>query len=221
MNSVFSWCCGKYRNWPGGDCLACRWPVLIQYHLQTPCATSSTVACATQWVLLIVSGVYRRRKMRASHPGSQMGGRKAERCMFYCAQWHWRTSTSSPLMVEVAPVTSITPTVECPTFSQAQQLLRFFFLSHLRQTRFFFVHFNGSCFLRIEKAWFLKCCIIFILMSVVLFLVFLLLNHKHPYKLSFFKVPSAKPACLCDFVPLFHTRVHADAFCHCFMHNNI
>lgn len=26
-------------------------------------------------------------------------------------------------MVEVAPVTSITPTMECPTFSQAQQLL--------------------------------------------------------------------------------------------------
>lgn len=122
------------RKWPGGvggDCLACRWPVLIQYHLQTSRATSPTVACATQWVLLIVSGVYRRRKMRASHPGSQKGRRKAERCMFHCAQWHWRTSTSSPLMVEVAPVTSITPTVECPTFSQAQQLLLLVFFFSL------------------------------------------------------------------------------------------
>lgn len=33
------------RKWP--DCLACRWPVLIHYHLQTSCATSTTVACAT------------------------------------------------------------------------------------------------------------------------------------------------------------------------------
>lgn len=138
------------RKWPGGvggDFLACRWPVLIQYHLQTSCATSPSVTCATQWVLLIVSGVYRRRKMRASHPGSQKGRRKAERCMFHCAPWHWRTSTSSPLMVEVASVTSITPTVECPTFSQAPQLLLLFFsLTYWRQRRSFFC-LNGSYFL--------------------------------------------------------------------------
>lgn len=67
------------RKWPGGiggNCLSRRWPVLIQHHLQTSRSTSLTVACATQWVLLIVSGVYRRRKMRASHPGSQKGWAK-------------------------------------------------------------------------------------------------------------------------------------------------
>lgn len=142
------------RKWPGGvwgNFLACRWPVLVQYHPQTSCATSPSVTCATQWVLLIVSGVYRQRKMRASHPGSQKGRRKAERCMFHCAPWQWRTSTSSPLMVEVASVTSITPAVECPTFSQALQLLLLFFPHLLEANEIFFFYLNKTHFLIIVE----------------------------------------------------------------------
>lgn len=229
------------RKWPGGIggyCLACRWPVLIQYHLQSSRATSSTVACATQWVLLIVSGVYRRRKMRASHPGSQKGGRKAERCMFHCAQWHWRTSTSSPLMVEVAPVTSISPTVECPTFSQAQRLLLlvfcfFCFFSPLEAKEIFCL-FKRKLFSINSKFLIplLQRC--FSLESDLCHFIFLFfyftVSHKHPrslfitHKSPFIVVPSPKsPSSACVIVRLcsIHMRVHTRASCLCFKHNNI
>lgn len=117
-------------------------------------------------------------------------------------------------MVEVAPVTSITPTMDCPTFSQAQQLLLLVFFPHSLEAKFFSL-FKWELFSNNSNGLIpLVCCFFPVLRErLVLFLVFPL-SHKHPNsqfkpnKSSFVKVTLCQIA-LCDFVPLFHTYVCA------------
>lgn len=162
--------------------------------------------------------------MRASHPGSQKGRRKAERCMFHCALWHWRTSTSSPLMVEVAPVTSITRTVECPTFSQAQQLLLLlFFFPHSLKGKGYCCLFKCKLFSN-NRNIVVCCCVVFVILLKVQPVPkqtesqFKPINHPSSrYPLPKWIWSACGILCLC----FLQMCVHGHAFTLCFKHNNI
>lgn len=126
---------GKWWDSVRGNSVPCRWPVLTLHHLEIPSAMYPSVACATQWVLLILSGLYRPREMRATHPSSERVRRKAERCMFHCARWHWRTSTSSS--DGGSSSAHINHSLRgLPCFQSSSAALTFLFLFHYKE-RFF------------------------------------------------------------------------------------
>lgn len=164
----------------GGNCVPCRWPVLNLYHLQVSSAMYPAVACATQRVLLILSGVYRQRKMRATHPSSQRGKRKAERCMFHCAQWHWRTSTSSS--DGGSSSTHINHSLlGLPCFPSSSAAFTVFSLSlSCVKRQINFISCKFKLFSKNSISWICICCCLLLLVIWLdwLSMIFLLVSHK-------------------------------------------
>lgn len=96
-------------------------------------------------------------------------------------------------MVEVAPVTSITRSLDCPTFSQGSLLP----LSHLRRGEYFRA-FYSVLFSHYRLGAFSSSGAVF--------------RFLRPGSIA---AVSARRPCPCDFLP-----AHA-ALCHCFKHNSM